>query len=138
MADPHVGTLIALAFALHNAPEAISVSIPIYVATKSALKAFVWSFFGIGLWQLIGGAIGYGLIQSVGFSQLAQGLIYPPIAGIITYIAIQGLWSAAIVYEQKNLRKALKTKTDPGMSVQWWFIVGAAVMFFSVALFGYA
>jgi ZIP family zinc transporter len=43
MKDPHLGFVLLIAIALHNIPEGISVSIPIYYATKNRKKAFLWS-----------------------------------------------------------------------------------------------
>jgi ZIP family zinc transporter len=43
MKDPHLGFVLLIAIALHNISEGISVSIPIYYATKNRKKAFLWS-----------------------------------------------------------------------------------------------
>jgi zinc transporter, ZIP family len=42
--DPAVGVAIAVAVAIHNIPEGIAVSVPIYYATGSRRKAFFYSF----------------------------------------------------------------------------------------------
>jgi ZIP family zinc transporter len=42
--DPALGVAIAVAIAIHNIPEGISVSVPIFYATGSRRKAFAYSF----------------------------------------------------------------------------------------------
>ena len=39
-----LGGALALAIALHNIPEGICVSMPVYFATGSRIKAFLWAF----------------------------------------------------------------------------------------------
>ena len=58
--DPTIGIPIAIAIALHNIPEGVSVSIPIFYATGNRKKAFVYSFLS-GLAEPIGALIGFGL-----------------------------------------------------------------------------
>ena len=48
LTDPVMGISIALAIAIHNIPEGITVSVPIYHATGNRKKAFLYSF-GSGL-----------------------------------------------------------------------------------------
>ena len=50
---PTTGAALAVAIALHNIPEGICVSMPIYYATGSKLKAFFWAFLS-GLSEPIG------------------------------------------------------------------------------------
>ena len=44
--DPVLGISITIAIMIHNIPEGISVSIPIYYATGSKMKGFIYSFIG--------------------------------------------------------------------------------------------
>ena len=59
MKDPKLGMAIALAIAIHNIPEGIAVSIPIYYSTGSRRKVFVYSFLS-GVSETIG-AIGWSI-----------------------------------------------------------------------------
>jgi ZIP family zinc transporter len=45
--SPSVGISIAIAVAIHNIPEGLAVSVPIYYATKSRTKAFLYSFLSL-------------------------------------------------------------------------------------------
>ena len=42
--DVRLGVAIAVAIAIHNIPEGLAVSAPVYAATGSRSKAFLWSF----------------------------------------------------------------------------------------------
>ena len=62
MTDLKLGLVIAIAIAIHNIPEGIAVSIPIFYATGSRKKAFVYSFLS-GLAEPLGGIIGYFILK---------------------------------------------------------------------------
>jgi len=57
MVDPIFGISIAVAVAIHNIPEGISVSVPIFYATGNRKKAFIYSFLS-GLAEPVGALIG--------------------------------------------------------------------------------
>ena len=44
LSSPSLGGALALAIALHNIPEGVCVSMPVYYATGSKVKAFLWAF----------------------------------------------------------------------------------------------
>lgn len=44
LSSPALGGALALAIALHNIPEGVCVSMPVYYATGSKVKAFLWAF----------------------------------------------------------------------------------------------
>ncbi len=100
MADPKLGISIAFAIAIHNIPEGISVSIPIFFATGSKLKAFKWSFMS-GLAEPIGGLLGLLLISYFTSSSFL-GLIFALVAGIMIYISFDELLPAAREYGEHH------------------------------------
>ena len=63
MTDPALGIPIAIAIAIHNIPEGIAVSVPIYFATNSRRKAFMYSFLS-GLSEPLGALIGFYFLYS--------------------------------------------------------------------------
>ena len=100
--DPGLGIAIGVAIALHNIPEGISVSVPIYYATGSRMKAFVYSCLS-GLAEPAGAFIAYGLILLF----LGEGSLVPPqfmgamfagVAGIMVYISIDELIPTSQAY----------------------------------------
>jgi len=57
-----MGMFSALAIAIHNFPEGIAVSVPIYFATDDRKKAFLYSFLS-GLSEPVGAIVGYFILM---------------------------------------------------------------------------
>ncbi|MFW6181968.1 MAG: ZIP family metal transporter, partial [Spirochaetota bacterium] len=98
--DPAVGIPIAVAIAIHNIPEGIAVSVPIYYATGSRRKAFVYSFLS-GLSEPVGAAIGY-LILLPFMSDLLFGILFALVAGIMVFISLDELLPSAREYGEHH------------------------------------
>jgi ZIP family zinc transporter len=99
--DPALGIAVAMAVAIHNIPEGIAVSIPIYHATGSRMKAF-WYSFASGIVEPIGALIGY-LILMPFMSEHVFGVIFAGVAGIMVFIALDELLPAAQKYGHHHL-----------------------------------
>lgn len=117
---PGIAIPIVAAIAIHNIPEGIAVSMPIYQATGSKRKAFCYSFLS-GLAEPVGALIGWLLLMPV-MNDLAYGLIFASVAGIMVFISFDELLPAAREYGEHHL------------SV-YGLISGMAVMAFSLLLF---
>lgn len=91
--DPQLGIALAVAVAMHNIPEGIAVSVPVYYATKSKLKAFRLSFLS-GLAEPAGAVIGY-LILAPFLSDFLLGVIFAGVAGVMVFLAIDTLLPTA-------------------------------------------
>ena len=91
--DPQIGIALAVAVAMHNIPEGIAVSVPVYYATKSRLKAFRLSFLS-GLAEPAGAVIGY-LILAQFLNHFVLGIIFAMVAGIMVFLAIDTLLPTA-------------------------------------------
>ena len=101
LTDPNLGIAIAVAVAIHNIPEGIAVSVPIYYATGSRLKAFKLSFLS-GLAEPVGALFGY-LILMPFFSQAVFGLLFASVAGIMVFISLDQLLPAAEEFGEHHL-----------------------------------
>ena len=44
LSSPSLGVALAIAIALHNVPEGLCVALPVYYATGSRWKGFLWAF----------------------------------------------------------------------------------------------
>ena len=99
--DPTLGIAIAIAIAIHNIPEGIAVSIPIYYATGSRKKAFVYSFLS-GLSEPVGAIIGYALLSAF-FNEMIFGIIFASVAGIMVFISFDELLPSAQEYGEHHL-----------------------------------
>ncbi|MHB1356001.1 MAG: zinc transporter ZupT [Anaerolineae bacterium] len=101
--DPRLGLAIAIAIALHNIPEGISVSVPIYYATGSRKKAFIYSALS-GLAEPVGALIGYAAIRlflggdSAMIPPEVMGILYGGVAGIMVYISLDELLPTSRAY----------------------------------------
>jgi len=94
--NPSLGLAIAVAIALHNIPEGISVSVPIYYATGSRGKAFVYSMLS-GLAEPAGAMLGYLVLRPF-LSPALMGGLFGAVAGIMVYISLDELLPTARSY----------------------------------------
>jgi zinc transporter, ZIP family len=94
--NPALGVSIAIAVAIHNIPEGIAVSVPIYYATGSKMKAFMWSFLS-GLAEPIGALVAFLILQAF-MSDLLFGIVFAGVGGIMVYIALDELLPTAEKY----------------------------------------
>ncbi|MFA5341261.1 MAG: zinc transporter ZupT [Clostridia bacterium] len=99
--EPRVAIPIVAAIAIHNIPEGIAVSVPIYYATGSKKKAFLYSFAS-GLSEPIGALIGY-LILMPFMNDTINGILYAAVAGIMVFISIDELLPSAREYGEHHL-----------------------------------
>ena len=118
--DPTVGLSIAIAIAIHNVPEGISVSVPIFHATGSRKKAFLYSMLS-GLAEPLGALVGYFVFRAV-FNDLTFGILFASVAGIMVFISIDELLPTSRKYGK-------------GHQVIYGFIAGMGVMALSLLLF---
>lgn len=91
--EPKLGVAVAIAIALHNIPEGISIAVPIYYTTGSKQKAFLYSFVS-GLAEPVGALLAY-LVFGSALNEVAFGLIFGVVAGIMTYISLDKLLPTA-------------------------------------------
>ena len=96
MKDINIAIPIACAIAIHNIPEGISVSVPIYYATGNRKRA-LWLSFLSGLAEPVGAVIGY-LILAPFLNDHVFGVIFGMIAGIMVFISLDELLPAAEEY----------------------------------------
>ena len=85
LTNPTLGVSIAVAIAIHNIPEGIAVSVPLYYATGDRKKAFMYSFLS-GLAEPVGALVGY-LIFMQFFNEVVFGLLFASVAGAFMYFA---------------------------------------------------
>jgi ZIP family zinc transporter len=96
LADINLGLIITIAIGIHNIPEGISVSIPIFYATKNKNKAFFYSFLS-GLSEPVGAILGF-LILMTFLSEEVIAFLLAFVAGIMVYISADELLPIAHQY----------------------------------------
>jgi ZIP family zinc transporter len=121
--DPQLGIAITVAIAIHNIPEGIAVSVPIFYATGSKKKAFIYSLLS-GFAEPVGAIIGFLFIYFIfGFNDTVLGVVFALVAGIMIYISFDELLPAAEEYGEHHY-------SILGL------IAGMAVMAFSLLILG--
>ena len=87
---------------MHNIPEGISISIPIYYSTKSIKKTFLYTFIS-ALSEPFGALITYLFLKNI-MTDVLLGILFSTIAGIMLQISICELLPTANKYKKtKNL-----------------------------------
>ena len=118
--DPTIAIPIAVAIAIHNIPEGIAVSVPIFYATGSRKKAFVFSFLS-GLTEPIGALIAFVFLKQF-LSPTFLGLLFSAVSGIMVFISLDELLPTAKEYGKHH-------------SAIYGLVAGMAVMALSLLLF---
>jgi len=101
LTDPVTGISIALAIAIHNIPEGITVSVPIYHATGSKQKAFVYSFLS-GLAEPLGALAAWAFLLPF-ISPALLSITFAAVAGIMVFISFDELLPLAEEYGEHHL-----------------------------------
>ena len=99
--DPSIAIPIVAAIAIHNIPEGIAVSVPIYQATGSKRRSFIYSFLS-GFAEPVGALIGWLILIPI-MSDMVYGIIFAGVAGIMVFISIDELLPAAREYGEHHL-----------------------------------
>ncbi len=92
---------LTCAIALHNIPEGIAIAVPIFYATGSRKKAFMYSLFS-GLAEPVGALIGF-LILMPFLSATLLAVLFAIVAGIMIYITFDELLPMAETYGQHHI-----------------------------------
>jgi len=87
--DARLGMAIALAIAIHNIPEGLAISVPVYAATGSRAKAFLWSFLS-GIAEPIGAVIA-ALFLLPFLSETLLSVVLAAVAGVMIFISLDEL-----------------------------------------------
>ncbi len=95
--DLALGLTIVLAIAIHNIPEGIAIALPVYQATGSKRKVF-WYTLLAGLAEPAGGILGFFIIKLL-FPEIAIGIMFAVVAGIMTYISFDTLLPLSKEYD---------------------------------------
>lgn len=99
--DANLGVAIAVAIAIHNVPEGLAVSAPVYAATGSRGKAFLWSFIS-GLAEPVGAGIAAVFLLPF-LTPTLLGWLLAFVAGVMVFIAIDELVPTSRAYDQGHV-----------------------------------
>eukprot|EP01125_Pyxidicula_operculata_P012563 TRINITY_DN4129_c0_g1_i3.p1 TRINITY_DN4129_c0_g1~~TRINITY_DN4129_c0_g1_i3.p1 ORF type:complete len:247 (-),score=40.52 TRINITY_DN4129_c0_g1_i3:208-948(-) len=96
LVDFKLGVSLAFAIGIHNIAEGVCVALPMYYATKSKLKAFLWTLLA-AISEPLGALVGF-LISSV-WNDIAYGVVLAVVGGIMTYVSVKELLPTAHKYD---------------------------------------
>jgi ZIP family zinc transporter len=99
--DPSLGVAIAIAIAMHNIPEGLAVSAPVYAATGSRSKAFLWSFLS-GVAEPVGAGLA-ALVLLPFLNATVLGFVLAAVAGIMVFISLDELVPVARCFGEEHL-----------------------------------
>jgi ZIP family zinc transporter len=99
--DLRLGLAIAVAIAIHNIPEGLAVSVPVYAATGSRSKAFLWSFLS-GASEPLGAALAAAILLPF-FTNAVLGWMLAAVAGIMVAISLDELVPVAKSYDTEHV-----------------------------------
>lgn len=119
--EPKVALPIVFAIALHNIPEGIAVSVPIFYATRSRKKAFLYSFAS-GLSEPVGALIGYLLLMPF-MSDAVFGILFASVAGIMVFISLDELLPSAREYGEHHLSIYGMVAGMAVMAISLWMFI---------------
>ena len=101
-AEAKLGILVGMAVALHNLPLGVSVGLPVYKATDSALKAIIWASV-CGLSSLVGALFGLILVvSSGGLHTYTSGVMFAFVIGVMLWTAFKELIPEARAFDPND------------------------------------
>lgn len=93
-----LGITLTIAIALHNIPEGICIAVPIYYATKSRGKAFIYTLIS-ALSEPFGALLAFLFLTPL-VNDITMGVLYSIIAGIMIHIALYELLPTSLRYKK--------------------------------------
>ena len=99
-ASPALGVTLTLAIALHNIPEGVAISVPVYYATGSRVRAVLYALFS-GLAEPAGALLAFCLLRGF-FSPLFLNGLIATVAGIMIYVSISELIPEGFSYGKRG------------------------------------
>jgi zinc transporter ZupT len=119
--DPTVGGVLAFAIAIHNIPEGLCVALPIYYATGSRMKGFLWALLS-GASEIVAALLGWAILAST-VDQTMYATLFGLVAGMMVIISVRELLPTAHHYDPEDT------------VVTYSFIAGMFFMALSLVLF---
>jgi zinc transporter, ZIP family len=88
-----VGFALFVAIALHNITEGFTIALPLYMATRSRIKSFLYACLLGGLSQPFGALIGFLFLRESNLAcwdhNFIYGVLFATVSGLMGVISIQ-------------------------------------------------
>ncbi|KAG0257841.1 hypothetical protein DFQ27_004911, partial [Actinomortierella ambigua] len=118
--DPCLGLSVFMALAVHNLIEGYLIAFPLYIGLRSRTKAFAFAAVLGGLSQPIGALMGWLILRkvvSLGWQVSAAGVIYAMVAGMMSSIAVNGMWPQAVKCAGRQPTKVVPISFFTGIAI---------------------
>lgn len=99
--EPALALPMTIAVAVHNVPVGVAIAMPVYFATRSKARAFLYAFL-TGLTELIGAMLGY-LVFAPYLSDTLFGIVFALAAGIMIFLSFDELLPVSMEYGDQHL-----------------------------------
>merc|ERR1711935_567266 len=119
--DPSVGAVLAIAIAIHDIPEGLCVALPIYYATGSRMKAFLWALLS-GASEIVAALLGWAVL-STAVNESTYAILFGLVSGMMVIISVRELLPTAHHYDPEDT------------VVTYSFIGGMLLMSLSLVMF---
>ncbi|CAG8560120.1 24688_t:CDS:2, partial [Racocetra persica] len=101
IANAKIGVIYAIALSLHKIPEGLIISLPIYYATGSRLKAFLIAASVGFTSQMLGAVLGYVIFVTV-WNEAVSGFLFSIVTGTLLYVILHGMLPLARSYDPQD------------------------------------
>lgn len=98
--DPAAGLVLAIAVGLHNIPEGLCVSLPIYYATGSRWKGFMWGCLS-GIAEPVAAILGWLVLANV-VNDAVYAVLFALVSGMMITISLKELLPTAHRYDPED------------------------------------
>ena len=105
LADTKIGISLAIAITLHNIPEGVAVSIPIFYATGNKYKGLLIASIS-GFSEVLGALFGYVFLLAF-ISPSAFGFLFGSVSGMMISVVIKDLIPTAREYSEKYVNLSI-------------------------------
>jgi ZIP family zinc transporter len=117
----HLGFAIAGAVALHNIPEGIAVSVPVYSATGSRQRAFIWSALS-GVAELAGALLAAAVLMPF-LTESVLNWTLAAVSGLMVFISFDELIPGSYAYRREHLSVAGIVSGMAVMALSIWLLL---------------
>jgi ZIP family zinc transporter len=98
--DPAAGLVLAIAIGAHNIPEGLCVSLPIYYATGSRWKGFMWGVIS-GMAEPVAAIMGWLVLANV-MNDMVYAVLFALVSGMMIMISMKELLPTAHRYDPED------------------------------------
>jgi len=85
-----IGVIFGIALALHKIPEGMIIALPIYAATRSRVKAFLFATAMATLTQILGAVLGYMFFVTY-WSMAVSGTLFAIAVALLAWVVLVGM-----------------------------------------------